>query len=70
MDVFTAFAKGFVEGFIIQSLWNYMQKNQRTNNSSKRSTDLNNTDREVIEIDERTNNPGSSNNHIRRMRCR
>ena len=64
MDVFTAFAKGFVEGFIIQSLWNHMKKNQITNNSSKRSTDLNNTDREVIEIDERTDNPTGSNNHL------
>ena len=26
MDVFTAFAKGFVEGFIIQSLWNHIKR--------------------------------------------
>ena len=56
MDIFKSFTKGFVEGFIIQSLWEHMKKDQRTNNLSKRSTDNNDSDREVIGIDKRTDN--------------
>ena len=50
MDILERFAKGFVQGFIIQSLWLQIQKKQRTDNPGKRYTD-NNTECEVMKID-------------------
>ena len=51
MDILKEFAKGFAQGFIIQSLWLQIQKKQRTDNPGKRYTDNNNTECEVMKID-------------------
>ena len=51
MDILERFAKGFVQGFVLQSLWLHINRNKGNNNPSIRSTDKNNIDREVMKSD-------------------